>query len=222
MRTPVAGAVVVRADAARPWARQARPEQPVVDPPQCGRLQLVPQCAVAQPRLGAEQLLDDGQRTSRVAVVEALADAVEALRLTVGQLDGLQAGSGVPVSAASSSSAGSGPDRGRGRSAPRRPARSDAERPGTAPGAAHQPDAQRAGPARSVNGPAPAPRRSADATDRPRSTRHAAAPDRAAPGSPHRAAPAARRQHRRPWPPPCASRVPPGPAPAGAGSRDAR
>ena len=54
--------------------------------------QLVPQRAVPQQRLGAEQSLDVGQCAGGVAVVQAGADVRQALRMSVRLVDGLQAG----------------------------------------------------------------------------------------------------------------------------------
>lgn len=66
---------------ARGRAVQVRPVEPVRDPPSGGRLQRVPQRAVAQRGAGAEQAFHYGQRARGVAVVQAFPDACEAVRL---------------------------------------------------------------------------------------------------------------------------------------------
>lgn len=92
VRAVPVGAAGARAHAVGSGSDQARSEQPVRDPLPRGRLQFVPEGAVAQQCVGAEQALDDGQRTGGVAVVQAFAHAGEAVRTTVRLVDRLQAG----------------------------------------------------------------------------------------------------------------------------------
>ena len=174
---------------------QAGPEQPVGDPPQRRRLQLVPQRAAAQQRVGAEQALDDGQRTGGVAVVQACADVDEAVRMTVRLVDGPQAGQRRAGQRDQQFLAAD-----LGRVVVQRdqhpvdqadpvlgaPALDEARLPCAGPRVAG-----RTGPA---GGPVRVPRRPAGAAGRPRSARCGAVPGRAAPRSPRRAGPAARRR----------------------------
>ena len=189
----VTGAGGPRVKAVGSGTGQARPEQPVGDPPQRGRLQLVPQRAAAQHRVGAQQSLDDGQRTGGVAVVAGVRGRRRGSRgRRCASSMAWRQGSGVPVSATSSSSrrisAGSWS--------------SGASTPSTRPircrcsPALHE--ARLSRPVRDPGGPAGGgdpvrvPRRPADAAGRPRSNRCGSGPGRAAPRSPRRAGPAAR------------------------------
>ncbi|GAB2331099.1 hypothetical protein STREPTOSP366_62510 [Streptomyces variabilis] len=73
-------------------AAQAGPVEPVGEPPQCGFFEGVLQRPVAQARVRAEQVLDDGQRAVDVAVVQSFSDVCEGVRPAMGAVDELEAG----------------------------------------------------------------------------------------------------------------------------------
>src|SRR5690606_33043286 len=83
-----------RAAAARGGVVHVRPVESVADAAPGGRFERVAQGSAAQACPGARQALDDVERAGEVTVVQAFADAGEAVGVAVGPVDGLQAGQG--------------------------------------------------------------------------------------------------------------------------------